>query len=220
MNDQTKTPGATVLVERELLERLQMALSTSYCPETSLTTELWKLLSAEQTPAVGGKPFCFTTYGMIGIAEAMREDGGTGRIGCKFKPDTRFCAPLYEGKAFAALQDEIEELRTNTMALEGEALEAEHLITYLRCRLAELEAQQEPTKLPHSAPSTWPAWAQFVGLDPNGFWVFYESKPETTEAGRIPKGRFEKSVQGEAQWGWAEMIYGRPVAGSCPDRQP
>lgn len=36
-----------LLVSRDLLVRLQEALSTSYCPEKSLCTELWRALLAQ-----------------------------------------------------------------------------------------------------------------------------------------------------------------------------
>jgi hypothetical protein len=47
-----------VCVPRELLERLQLALSNCYCPETSVTTDLWKLLAApaEDVRAVVEEP--------------------------------------------------------------------------------------------------------------------------------------------------------------------
>lgn len=32
---------------------------------------------------------------------------------------------------------------------------------------------------------TWPAWANWCGLDPAGFWVFYENEPITTADGRM-----------------------------------
>jgi len=47
-----------VSVPRELLERLQLALSQCYCPDTSVTTDLWKALAApaEDVRAVVEEP--------------------------------------------------------------------------------------------------------------------------------------------------------------------
>lgn len=39
---------------------------------------------------------------------------------------------------------------------------------------------------------SWPTWANWCGLDPAGYWVFYENEPITTSEGRLPNG---------GQWG-------------------
>jgi hypothetical protein len=57
--------------------------------QDELRAEIERLKSGQ------GEPFCFTTFGMIGISKAMRASGGTGRIGCKFEKDDRFCVPVY-----------------------------------------------------------------------------------------------------------------------------
>lgn len=62
-------------------------------------------------------------------------------------------------------------------------------------------------------PSTdkWPLWANWVGLDQHGSWVFYENKPITSATCRLPgKGSWGDSIFGEPQKCWAEMLYERP----------
>lgn len=35
---------------------------------------------------------------------------------------------------------------------------------------------------------TWPFWANWCALDPVGYWIFFENKPELTEKGWQPVG--------------------------------
>lgn len=51
---------------------------------------------------------------------------------------------------------------------------------------------KDMAKLSFPTPETWPAWANWIGLDPCSYWIFYEQKPNTTETGRHPTG---------GQWG-------------------
>jgi hypothetical protein len=70
------------------------------------------------------------------------------------------------------------------------------------------EPQGEPAIYP--AVETWPAWAQWCGLDPSGYWVFYERKPVTSEHGRTPNGgSWGQPQPGEPQPNWTVMIYPR-----------
>lgn len=74
----------------------------------------------------------------------------------------------------------------------------------------------KPEKFIYPDVSTWPEWAGWVGLDATGYWVFYENKPETTEAGRLPQGGQWGSPRfAESQRGWAEMLYERPARLVC-----
>lgn len=69
MSDQPKTPGAMVLVERDLLFRLQERLD---CHRDARD---WNLICnaiykpAEQTPAVGGEPDCRVDFENVMVAQ-------------------------------------------------------------------------------------------------------------------------------------------------------
>lgn len=51
-----------------------------------------------------------------------------------------------------------------------------------------MKTAQKKTGTIAPAIQTWPFWANWCGLDPVGYWIFYDNKPTTTPEGRVPNG--------------------------------
>ena len=69
---------------------------------------------------------------------------------------------------------------------------------------------QDQTEI-HPPQSTWPTWANWIALSPNGEWWYFANKPKLEQGGWMPGGRWENSLQGEGSNAWQEMVYGREV---------
>jgi len=149
MKDQRKTPGAMVLVERDVLEIICEALGR-FIPGGRTHALIVAILDApadhienaramvEQTPAVGGDLDEFIKEA-LGLPVYRIASGGYQSFGASIAAKTHqhYVAPLLA---------KIEEHEVNTHALETEASEKDYLVKHLRESIAELRAEIERLK--------------------------------------------------------------------------
>lgn len=144
MTDQSKTPGAMVLVYSSDLHRIADKMKFN-CPNLSVELEQIVAASAEQTPAVGGEPLLHINPAVLAEVrgEAKPTPGGLTFSGSK--PVGGWTVPLYEKHTFAPLLAEIERLKAENVALRtaGEVVAgAIPRLDAARARIAELKAEQ------------------------------------------------------------------------------
>lgn len=90
---------------------------------------------------------------------------------------------------------------------------------FYRAPRAKVEAQQKPIYPPLEV---WPAWSNWCGLAPSGYWVFFEREPVTTNTSReASTGQWGNSLPGEYLPNWREMLYQRPMeeAPALPNKE-
>jgi hypothetical protein len=61
----------------------------------------------------------------------------------------------------------------------------------------------------HPPQSTWPTWANWRGLNTDGYWYYYADEPVLMQSGRVAAGYVQKSNLCEPSNAWASMIYQR-----------
>lgn len=84
------------------------------------------------------------------------------------------------------------------------------LVIAYEAAIEALSQQAEAAKPVYPPEDTWPEWANWCGLDPSGYWVFYEREPVTSDVGRTPSGgSWGKPVLDEPQPCWQVMLYPR-----------
>lgn len=136
-NNQPKTPGAMVLVSRELLHlaALELERADGPGPKNRAYDLRVALSNAEQTPAVGGEPDFW-----VWLDRAYR-DGSKG----EHAHFTKYNMEVAYSAGRAPLLAEIERLKAENVALRtaGEVVAgAIPRLDAARARIAELEAQQ------------------------------------------------------------------------------
>jgi hypothetical protein len=173
-----------VSVPRELLERLAAPTFTSGSRRTSLQ-ELRALLAAraEDVRAVD-EPIGYAAWstGTNPGTRLMRYDG---MVLINPKRGGIYQIPIYRHP------------QRQTQCSEVNLQCSEHLRT---------QGQAGQSCPPQSA---WPTWANWCGLNTDGYWYYYADEPVLMQSGRVATGCAKKSDLCEPSNAWASMIYQR-----------